>query len=135
MKPHELRVITEKRELDERLTKLIDFIDASNLFGTLPDEEQSRLRLQFSAMQAYSNILGQRIACFSTVPVEPVLKGLPMKTLLLATCLVLSALVCVPAAAQCSGGSCSLPVRLVVRSSVSIRAVSVRRVRQMWWRR
>ena len=67
MKAHEQRVVDEKRELDDRLEKLLNFIEASNqpdVFGTLPEAEQSRLRIQYSVMQSYSTVLGERIAHF-----------------------------------------------------------------------
>ncbi len=64
--PHQQRVLTEKAELDERHEKLTDFF-ASPLFGSLPAAEQDRMRSQAIAMNAYSVILGERIAAFQPV--------------------------------------------------------------------
>ena len=63
------RVVGEKRELDDRLEKLLNFIEASNqpdIFGTLSEAEQSRLRIQYSVMRVYSDVLGERIANFDS---------------------------------------------------------------------
>lgn len=67
MKPYQCRVVEEKQEMDRRLERLLDFIEAANqpdIFGSLPEAEQSRLRIQYVVMQAYSTILGERIAHF-----------------------------------------------------------------------
>lgn len=64
MQPHQERVVTEKRELDEKLDKLKAFIETNATFKTLPEDEQGRLNRQFDAMAEYSSILGQRIAAF-----------------------------------------------------------------------
>lgn len=64
MKPHERRVVQEKRELDERATKLSEFIGTSSIFLALPVDEQERLREQCEIMWQYSEILGKRIAAF-----------------------------------------------------------------------
>ncbi len=67
MMPHQQRVIDEKVDLDAKIEKLLHFIEATNMpdvFGTLSEAEQSRLRIQYSVMQSYSTILGERIAHF-----------------------------------------------------------------------
>lgn len=64
MQPHQERVVTEKKELDEKLDKLKDFIETGSIFKTLPADEQLRLNRQFDAMAEYSHILGQRIEAF-----------------------------------------------------------------------
>jgi hypothetical protein len=63
MKPHQERVIQEKRELDEKLAKL-DAFGRTEVFNTLPSDEQGRLNRQHSVMEHYSRILGERIAAF-----------------------------------------------------------------------
>lgn len=63
MQPHQERVIAEKAELDEKIGKLQTF-GAGPVFHSLPVEEQERLHAQFSVMQDYSSILGERIAAF-----------------------------------------------------------------------
>jgi hypothetical protein len=62
--PHQQRVLDEKRELDERLSKLDAFILDNPLFTKLPPDEQERLARQSKAMAVYSGILDERIACF-----------------------------------------------------------------------
>ena len=56
-----------------------------------------------------------------------------MKNILLAACLVLSAICCVPAAAQCSGGSCSMPGRAVARTQSTLRTVTTARPFRRGW--
>lgn len=63
MQPHQERVVAEKAELDDKLTKLTAFFD-STIFSSLPDEEQTRLRRQAHFMWQYSDVLGERIAAF-----------------------------------------------------------------------
>lgn len=63
MAPHQERVVQEKRDLDEKLSKLCAFL-GSDLFLTLPTEERNRLTRQHNAMIQYSQILGERIAAF-----------------------------------------------------------------------
>ena len=65
MKPHEERVVTEKRELDEKLEKLRAFcFDGSPIFKSLPSEDQNLLLGQYDAMVKYSSILAVRIERF-----------------------------------------------------------------------
>lgn len=64
MLAHQERVVTEKKELDEKLNKLELFIEGSATFEALKFNEQSRLRCQYNAMVEYSNILSQRIRAF-----------------------------------------------------------------------
>lgn len=63
MLPHQERVVQEKKELDEKLTKLSAF-GTTPLFVALPAEEQGRLNRQHTVMEEYSRILGERIAAF-----------------------------------------------------------------------
>lgn len=64
--PHQQRVIDKKRELDEKLTKLGDFIDGTTMFAGLPTTEQLNLKAQRTAMEAYSCILADRIVGFGS---------------------------------------------------------------------
>lgn len=64
LQPHQQRVIDEKAELDERIGKLREFICSSPIFKQLPDPERGRLYRQQTAMEAYSGVLGERIAAF-----------------------------------------------------------------------
>ncbi len=63
MQPHEQRVVDEKKELDEKLTKLTAFF-SGKIFSTLPLDEQERLKQQSEVMEKYSNILHERITHF-----------------------------------------------------------------------
>ena len=63
MAPHQQRVVDEKNELDEKLTKLEAFF-SNPLWATLPSDEQARLSRQSEVMREYSDILGERIAAF-----------------------------------------------------------------------
>ena len=61
---HQLRVIAEKNELEQKATKLSDFIGNSPLFETLDADEQERLRVQNDLMWQYFEVLTARIAAF-----------------------------------------------------------------------
>jgi hypothetical protein len=63
MQPHQERVVTEKKELDDKREKLGAFIQG-DFFQTLPAGERNRLSQQAIAMTTYSTILGERIAAF-----------------------------------------------------------------------
>jgi hypothetical protein len=60
---HQERVVTEKKELDEKIEKL-DTFRAGTIFPTLEEDEQNRLNLQLSFMRSYSGVLAERIAAF-----------------------------------------------------------------------
>jgi hypothetical protein len=64
MQLHQVRVVNEKNELDERLDKLLVFINSSPVFETLDAAEKGRLWQQAGVMRWYSQILGDRIAAF-----------------------------------------------------------------------
>lgn len=62
---YQQRVIDEKRELDENIKRLNEFMCTPlSLFGVLPAEEQTSMSNQLLAMTAYSVALGERIARF-----------------------------------------------------------------------
>lgn len=63
MQPHQQRVVDERAELDDKLTKLNTFIDGA-MFGTLDADERDRLKQQAATMAMYSDILSERIAAF-----------------------------------------------------------------------
>jgi hypothetical protein len=63
MKPHQERVVQERKDLDEKIDKLDEFIDGE-IFKTLPKDEQDRLVVQSAAMTNYSDILYARINAF-----------------------------------------------------------------------
>lgn len=64
MKEHQQRVVAERDELKDRLTKLKDFIGNNPIFSDLPKDEQERLRAQSGAMALYASILDRRILSF-----------------------------------------------------------------------
>jgi len=61
--PHRQRVLAEKAELDDKLTKLKSFF-GTEIFAGLGDAEMERLQRQADHMGAYSDVLGERIAAF-----------------------------------------------------------------------
>lgn len=63
--PHELRVIQEKIDLDEKRIKLRNFIEDRPKFFTLDVVGRTLLESQLHVMNGYSAILGQRIARFT----------------------------------------------------------------------
>ena len=63
--PHVQRMMNEKAQLDERMTKLSAFMSAPG-FGQLSKPERHRLESQYSCMGEYSRILGDRITAATT---------------------------------------------------------------------
>ncbi len=64
LQPHQQRVVDELNELNQRMTKLEAFAK-SEIFRSLDEAERGRLMAQHGAMNAYSNILQERIAAFA----------------------------------------------------------------------
>jgi len=64
MQPYQERVVTEKNELDEKLSKLKAFT-RTDAFAKIDSDEAALLMIQLGAMQLYSNTLGDRIAAFT----------------------------------------------------------------------
>ena len=64
--PHQQRVIDEKRDLDVKVKALDRFILEDPIFEALSAIEQFHLRKQWKLMSEYSEVLGQRIAIFTT---------------------------------------------------------------------
>lgn len=65
MKPHQLRVVIEKAELDIKILALQDFIKTSPIFKGLSAEAATLLEGQVEAMIAYSEVLQERIGLFA----------------------------------------------------------------------
>jgi hypothetical protein len=63
MQPHQQRVVDEKKELDEKSSKLNAFFNTA-IFDKLSSEEQDRMHRQYELMVQYSAVLGERIAAF-----------------------------------------------------------------------
>ena len=59
--PHVQRMVNEHKELEQRLTKLYEFIDNNPNFDGLEIEEQERLKYQRISMTEYFNILDERL--------------------------------------------------------------------------
>jgi hypothetical protein len=65
MQAHQERVVTEKKELDEKLDKLKTFIEINPIFKSLDEMNRHLLNRQFDVMVEYSKILSNRIELFS----------------------------------------------------------------------
>ena len=65
MPPHQERVVTEQKELLEKLVKLREFIDSNPVFKKLDYDEQGRLKIQRFIMEQYSAVLLDRIDNFT----------------------------------------------------------------------
>jgi len=65
MEAHQLRVVQEKEDLDDKINKLTTFTTQSDIFKTLDSDEKVLLNLQLLVMTQYSDILGRRIQAFS----------------------------------------------------------------------
>jgi len=63
LKDYKERIANEKKELDERLNKLIKFF-SDDKFNSIPTDEQERMKRQADHMTNYSVVLGERIAAF-----------------------------------------------------------------------
>lgn len=63
MEAYQERVVAEKAELDKKLAKLNEF-GKGDVFPTLPEAEQERLKRQSKIMDDYSVVLGERIDAF-----------------------------------------------------------------------
>ena len=62
MLPHVERMVTEREELSEKVTKLEEFILNNPVFGTLPECKRILLEKQFEVMVTYEGILTERIS-------------------------------------------------------------------------
>lgn len=61
--PHQVRVVNELRDLEEKREKLQIFT-AGQTFGKLPEAEQGRLKQQAGYMTQYAQVLRDRIKAF-----------------------------------------------------------------------
>lgn len=61
LQPHQQRVVNERDELNTKLAALKGFIKGSQVFFSLQEDEQSRLKRQSEVMTEYSDILQDRI--------------------------------------------------------------------------
>ena len=67
MEAYQQRVVDEKSELDERLSKLVNFSN-TDMFAKLSWDEQERMNTQRHLMCALSGVLGTRITAFKNEP-------------------------------------------------------------------
>ena len=68
LQPHQQRVVEEKSELDEKLSKLSAFTRSSKFSTMVADgDERYRLRVQEEIMKYYSKILAERITAFTHI--------------------------------------------------------------------
>ena len=67
MESYQERVLSELKELNERITKLKAFL-STDTFRCLPIEDQQLMYLQFHAMTEYGDILNRRIKRFGKTP-------------------------------------------------------------------
>ncbi len=67
MELYQARVVDEKRELDERLSRLVSFV-RSPAFLRLPQEDRTLLSEQEATMTCYSDVLRRRIERFTAAP-------------------------------------------------------------------
>lgn len=63
MLPHQERVVTEKNELEDKVTKLVAFFE-TDFFSKIDKDEQERLKRQSGFMQSYLEVLEERISNF-----------------------------------------------------------------------
>ena len=64
MQPYQQRVVTEREELSEKIVKLTKFFD-TEMYQALPGPEQDRMFRQLKHMNAYSDVLAERIVAFT----------------------------------------------------------------------
>jgi len=65
MLPHQQRVVDEKNELFDKIEKLDDFIKTNPIFGQMELQDQQLLKEQLKHMNAYWNVLRQRVEGFA----------------------------------------------------------------------
>ena len=63
MKPYQKRVVEEKKALDEKISRLVEFFNTPMCLET-SEPELSRLDEQLTHMNKYSAVLGARIRAF-----------------------------------------------------------------------
>ena len=69
MEPYQNRVVDEAADLRDRIQKLSAFI-LTGAFSGVAVEEQSRMRIQLSVMQALLLVLNERLAYFERLNIE-----------------------------------------------------------------
>ena len=64
MLPHQQRVVDEKNELFDKIDKLDVFIKTNPIFGQMEQQDKELLEEQLQHMNAYWNVLRQRVESF-----------------------------------------------------------------------
>jgi len=64
LQPHQQRVVDERFELNDKATKLNDFIGNNPLFENIASDEQEDLKVQLDIMFQYIEVLDRRILRF-----------------------------------------------------------------------
>lgn len=64
MQSYQQRVVDEQNELQDKATKLDEFIKTSPAFASLNCTQRGLLKAQLGAMHAYGEILALRVAAF-----------------------------------------------------------------------
>lgn len=64
MSEYQQRVVTEKKELDEKIVKLTAFVFSDKIKAVSTEQEKDLLRRQLKVMVQYSVVLDCRIALF-----------------------------------------------------------------------
>jgi hypothetical protein len=64
MHPYQQRVVEEKRDLDEKVARMVEFIDHSPVYERMARIDRGLLHIQLEAMVAYSTALAGRIERF-----------------------------------------------------------------------
>ena len=62
--PHQQRVVDEKAELEDKVTKLGAFILDNPIYGNLEEEDKDLMNEQLKCMEGYLSVLEKRIAKF-----------------------------------------------------------------------
>lgn len=64
LEPYQVRVVAERAELEDRLSKLVSFIGRP-AFDDLPQDERARMVRQRRLMEQYAEVLGERVEAWS----------------------------------------------------------------------
>lgn len=64
MEPHQQRVVTEREELSEKIARLVKFLNTET-YQSLSETEQGRMLRQLNHMNAYRDVLNERIVAFT----------------------------------------------------------------------
>jgi hypothetical protein len=66
MEDYQERVIAEKKDLEDKIVRLVAYMEDGETFNSLSDIDQSSLTVQLYTMRMYNFILEQRIYRFDS---------------------------------------------------------------------